>query len=512
MTGKNETAKILIGDDSEILNNILRDLFEESGYEVVQAFDGAECKAVFLKENPDVVLIDIQMPKIDGLDVLRYVKERSPRTVVVVMTGAGNERTAVEAMKRGAADYVNKPFSTDEVLDLVKRLLESRRIGEETTKLKDQVRRRDRYLAELTSIINEALITTDAGGKIQFVNRAASELWGYSTEDLRGKDIHFLIRGEAGTLLHRDLVRETLRSGKLEGEFHFRKKDKGTFPGYLSTSVIKENNRVRGIVIVVADLTRLNEVERRLKQSEKLASLGKVVEGVAHEVRNCLTSLGGFTLRLAKLTSEDAACVQYTRIILDDVSRLEKMVQAIEEYVRFSKRYSFHFIKTELPALVEKARDRAVQALTPSHAHSVIFSMDVDAGLPQISADPNALEEVFFNLILNAYEAMPNGGRLKVSLKNRNSAISVSFTDTGVGINSEDLGEIFNPFYTGKTVGAGMGLSKAFLLIEEHRGTINVNSQPGKGSTFEVLLPMERLLSGLYPWEAVTGAVPPVRK
>ena len=509
MTGKNETAKILIGDDSEILNNILRDLFEENGYEVVQAFDGAECKAVFLKENPDVVFIDIQMPKIDGLEVLRYVKDRSPRTLVVVMTGAGSERTAVEAMKRGAAEYINKPFGPDEVVDLVKRLLENRRVGEETVKLKDQLRRRDRYLAELTTIINEALITTDAKGRIQFINRAASDLWGYSKEDLKGKDIHFLIRGEAGTLLYRNLVKDTLRSGKVEGEFHFRKKDRGTFPGYLSTSVIKEDNRVRGIVIVVADLTRLNEVERRLKQSEKLASLGKVVEGVAHEVRNCLTSLGGFSLRLAKMTSDDPTCVQYTRIILDDVSRLEKMVQTIEEYVRFSKRYSFHFVKTELPPVIEKARDRAVQKMTPSHAQSVIFSMDVDKTLPQISADPGALEDVFFNLILNAYEAMPNGGRLKVTLNNRNSAISVLFTDTGVGIDSEDLGEIFNPFYSGKTVGAGMGLSKAYLLVEEHRGTINVSSQPGKGSTFEVLLPVERLLSGVYPWEAFTGAVPP---
>jgi len=509
VTAKLETPKILIADDSEILNNILRDVFEEHGFEVVQAFDGAESKSLFLKENPDIAFIDIQMPKVDGMEVLRFIKERSNRTLVVVMTGAGSEKTAVRAMKLGADDYLNKPFGTPDVVMLAQKLLETRRAGEETQRLRDQVRRKERYLAELTTIINEALITTDPTGRIQFINRAASDLWGYSREELRDKDVHFLIRGEAGTLLYRDLVRETIRLGKVEGEFHFRKKDKGTFPGYLSTSVIKENRRVRGIVIVVADLTRLHEVERRLKQSEKLASLGKVVEGVAHEVRNCLTSLGGFSLRLAKLTSENPTCVEYTRIILDDVARLERMVQTIEEYVRFSKFHAFRFVKTDLPALIEKCRDRVIEKLPPRQAESVIFNMEVPRDLPHVSGDSAALEEVFYNLILNAYEAMPRGGRLKVILGNRKSAVSVAVVDTGIGIPGEDLNEIFNPFFTAKTSGAGMGLSKVHLVVEEHRGAIDVTSEPGKGSSFEVLLPVERLLSGVYPWEAASGASPP---
>ena len=139
------------------------------------------------------------------------------------------------------------------------------------------------------NIINEALITTNPNGRIEFVNRAAAEMWGYTPEELQGKDLHFLIRGQADTLLHRDIVRDTIKLGKIDGEYLFRKKDKGSFPGYLSTSVIREGNRIRGIVMVVADLTRLREIESRLRQSEKLASLGKVVEGVAHEVTQSAT-------------------------------------------------------------------------------------------------------------------------------------------------------------------------------------------------------------------------------
>lgn len=508
MTARIETAKILIADDSVILNNMLRDLFEDEGFEVVQAFDGAECKSAFLRQQPDLALVDIQMPKIDGIEALRFIKEKSPRTLVIVMTGAGTEQTAVKAMKLGADDYLNKPFGMPDVVGLSKKLLERRRAGEENIRLKKKVRRGEQYLAHLTTIINEAIVSTDARGRIQFINRAATNMWGYSLEELKDKDIHFLVRGEARTLLYRDLVKDTIRSGKIEGEFHFRKKDNTTFPGYLSSSVIEENKRAQGIVVVVADLTRLYEVERRLKQSEKLASLGKVVEGIAHEVRNCLTSLGGFALRLRKITSDNPTCAKYLQIILDDVGRLESMVKEIESYVRFSKFYSFQFIRTDLLAVIERARDKVLQDLPAEEVQSVTFRVIADEAVPKIHADPAALEVVFYNLMVNAYEAMPRGGRLTVTIKNLKAAVSVSLSDTGVGIPGEDLTDIFNPFFSSKTVGAGMGLSKAYLLVEEHRGTINVTSEPTKGTTFEVFLPVERLMTGLHPWESASRGGP----
>ena len=509
MSSKDENVKVLIADDSEILNNMLRDVFEENGYEVIQALDGAECKLAFLREEPDVVLMDIQMPKVDGIEALRFIKQRRPRTIVVVMTAWGSEQLAVKAMKCGADDYLNKPFGMQDVLGLTIKLLENRRVGEENIKLRNKIRRDEKQLAHLTKIINEALITTDAKGRIQFVNRAASEMWGYSFDELADKDIHFLVRGEARTLLYRDLVKDTIQEGRLGGEFHFRKKDNSTFPGYLSSSVIMdENSRVMGIVVVVTDLTRLHAVERRLKQSEKLASLGKVVEGVAHEVRNCLTSLGGFSRRLQSKVGSDPTLGQYIQVMLDDVSRLERMVQEIEDYVRFSKFYSFRFTKADVAAVLGGAREKVLKRLSQRHADSVSFVFKADKDLPSISADALALEEAFYNLILNAYEAMPHGGKLKVVARNLTSAVSVSFTDTGVGIDSRDLTEIFTPFFTTKTVGAGMGLSKVYLLVEEHGGTINVTSDLGKGARFEVFLPVDRLMTGLHPWEAASRGGP----
>lgn len=498
-TGPN--PKILIAEDSTILNHMLRDVFEENGFEVFQAFNGSDCKTIFVKEKTDIVLIDVHMPRTDGIEALKFIKERSPRTIAILMSGAGNAEVAVSAMKSGADDFLNKPFSSEEVVKLAQKLLENRRFGEENVKLRKQIRESERYLAHLTTIINEALITTDSSGKIQFANRSASIMWGYSQDELRGKDFHFLIRSQARAPLSRDLVKDTIRDGKVDGEFYLRRKDNSAFPGYLSTSVIKENKRVTGIVIIVADLTRQHEIERRLRQSEKLASLGAVVEGVAHEVRNSLTSLGGFALRLKTITADNPTYSKYTQIILDDVSRLEKMVRDIEDYVKFSKLYSFDFRKVDLISIVERARDKVWNDLPSSSKESVSFSIEAEKRIPQIEADPSALEQVFYNLIINACDAMPGGGWLKVKIKKLRSSVSISFMDSGVGIHKEDLSEIFNPFFTSKTIGAGMGLCKAHFLIEEHRGAIKVSSVPNKGSVFEVFIPSERLITGTYPWE-----------
>lgn len=507
--GKN--PKILIADDSEILNNLLKDQFEEQGFDVFQAFDGYQCKTVFLMEMPDIILLDLQMPGPSGMDVLRFIKKRAPDSLVLVLSGEASEETAVESIKLGANEYLKKPFKFEDVVTLAGSLLAQRHADQETRRLKKEVREGERHLAHLTKIINEAIITTDPMGRIEFANRAATDMWGYSPEELLGKDIHFLIRGEARTLLYRDIVKDTVRLGRVEGDFHFRKKDKGTFPGYLSTSVNKEGGRVRGIVAVVADLTRLYEAERRLKQSEKLASLGRVVEGIAHEVRNCLTSLGGFTRRLRKITADNEDCQRYTGIVLEDVARLEQMVRDIEDYVRFSKFYSFTFASVDVGRIVEAAHRRTVEELPPAAVKAVTYTVKAEKGLPSISADAAALEEVFYNLMLNAYEAMPSGGRLGVAIKRLNSAISVAISDTGVGMRKEELPEIFNPFVTSKTSGPGMGLSKVYLLVEEHQGSVSVSSELGKGTTFEVFLPVERLMTGLRLWEATPKDGGPIR-
>ena len=227
-------------------------------------------------------------------------------------------------------------------------------------------------------------------------------------------------------------------------------------------------------------------------------------------MRNSLTSLGGFASRLQKTTIGDKRGESYTKIILEDVGRLEEMVRQIEEFVQFSRFYKYDFQKMDVIPIVKKGHERALKELDETATAMVSYRLNAPDTLPPITADPGAVEEIFYNLLLNAYEAMPKGGKLTVTVRNLSSAIAVAIRDTGVGIRSEDASDIFNPFFTGKMSGAGMGLSKVHLLVEEHRGRVHLKSRPDEGSTFEVLLPVDRLSSGSISEEVMyrSGPIP----
>jgi signal transduction histidine kinase len=186
------------------------------------------------------------------------------------------------------------------------------------------------------------------------------------------------------------------------------------------------------------------------------------------------------------------------------------MVRQIEEFVQFSRFYKYDFQKIDVIPTIEKGHVKALKDLDETAKEMVSYRLNAPDALPSITADPGGIEEIFYNLILNAYEAMPKGGKLTITVRNLNSAIAVDIQDTGVGIRSEDASDIFNPFFTGKMSGAGMGLSKVQLLVEEHRGRVHFKSKPDKGSTFEVLLPVDRLANGSISEEVMyrSGPIP----
>jgi signal transduction histidine kinase len=256
--------------------------------------------------------------------------------------------------------------------------------------------------------------------------------------------------------------------------------------------------------MVVTDLTRLREIERRLQKSEKLASLGRVVEGVAHEVRNCLTSLGGFARRLGMLVKGMDQGPEFADILLQDVGRLEKMVHEIEDYVKYAKFYNFNFRRVDLASVIERSHSEALLWAPEVAKDTVEFELIIDGDAPEIEADPSALQEAFAQIIVNAYEAMPKGGKLIAKVSPYGPGALVSLSDTGAGISDEEIREIFSPFVTSKTSGAGMGLSKVHLLVEEHGGSINVESSPGAGSTFQVLLPADRRASRPFLYHSMS--------
>jgi PAS domain S-box-containing protein len=489
--------KILVADDNRELNDAIREMLVEYGFDVVQAFDGEEAFDLYSQTRPDLTFLDYLMPKMDGVDVLEEIMTIDPDALVIFITGEGSEDTAVQAMKAGAKDYVTKPFSMQYLVHTARKLIKDHELQLENVRLKA---RGDAYkdnLVTITETMGEAVLTIDAKGTVQFMNHMARKLWG-PLEDMKNKPVDVLIPDPTVDLFSD--IREAASGGEgyFQNEYTFRKADGTIFSGLLSASLLKSEQYSGSIVLVIRDLTDIEMMRRQVINAEKLASLGKVVEGVAHEIRNSLTSLGGFSRRLGKSVDANSAEKVYVDYIIEDVKRLESMILDIEEYVNYTKIHRPEFAMTHIEDVIENA---LIKTFGSGKFSGVAYEVNVPSGLEEVYADHDFLVEAFWHLFTNACESMDGKGSLTVNVSLHPHYLIIDVVDTGKGIPSDEIKEIFNPFYTSKPRGAGLGLSKVYMIIEEHGGFITVNSSPNQGTRMRVFLSRKRGIKPLQTQE-----------
>jgi PAS domain S-box-containing protein len=480
-----QKRKVLVIDDNQIVNKVIADYLKECGFMVNQAYDGPSAIEMFDKERHDLVFLDYRMPEMDGMEVLKEIKNLDENAFVIFMTGEGSEDVAVTAMKSGAVDYLTKPISYTDLAHLAGKWIKEHDILLENIQLKAVSEAHKNYIVSITETLGEAVITTDPQGRINFMNSTALRLWG-ANGSLNGQDIGTLFH-----YVHRDIFAEinsALDEGieRYEVECLLKRLDGCTFPGFMTASRLNIDPYRDNIVVVVRDLSDIDEMRRRMINTEKLASLGKVVEGVAHEIRNSLTSLGGFSRRLGKVIQDSGEPKLYLDYIMDDVRRLENVIQEIEEYVNYTKIHKPIFVQIDIRDII----DEAIQQIFANGAFPGIrYIVNTPDGLPNIQADKDFMIEAFGNLIKNACEAMGLEGLLEINVGIDPEYMVVDFIDTGKGIPSDEIKEIFNPFFTTKQKGAGVGLTKVYMILEEHGGYITVKSTLGKGTRMRVYLP-----------------------
>lgn len=480
--------KVLVADDNRDVNYVIKEILCEYGFQVIQAFDGEEAFKVYCEEQPDLVFLDYRMPRLDGIDVLKEIKAHDPHAFVVFMTGEGSEDVAVAAMKAGAEDYITKPVSFPELIGLTNKLIKEHDMLLENIRLKARGDAYKNYLVAITETMGEAVLTLDRDGRIEFLNSMSVRLWG-KEDILKGQTLDVLLH-ESHKDIQRD-IKTALSSGieRYENECIFKKTDESTFSGLLTASPLKSEPYAGGFVVVVRDLTDIEDMRRQITNAEKMASLGKVVEGVAHEIRNSLTSLGGFCRRLDRTVLAGTDQKVYVDYIIEDVKRLEAMIQDIEEYVNYTKIHRPHFGSTSIEDVIDEA---LVKTFSPGRFSGIKYVINMPTGIEPITADYNYLVEAFWHLFKNACEAMDGQGVLEILVTQNPTYLVVDVMDTGKGIPGEEIKEIFNPFYTSKVQGAGVGLSKVYMIIEEHRGYISVKSILGKGTRMRVYLPRQK--------------------
>lgn len=335
--------------------------------------------------------------------------------------------------------------------------------------------------------ISSGLLTTDLNGRITSFNRAAREITGYSLEEVIGKVAEEIL----GWKIDVDPSGKIRNSNNryIRSDIETSRKDGSRLILGITASPLKDKNgEDNGSIWIFQDLTRIKEMEEEMSRRERLAAIGELAAGIAHEIRNPLASISGSMQVLDKeldLKDEDKHLME---VALKETERLNSI---ITEFLIFArpiqlnpKPCSINELLTETISLAKKSKEYKdnIEILT-------VFQED---GM-DITIDPDKIKQVFWNLLINAFQAMPDGGRLQIETKKRISqkSLEIVFEDNGEGIKRKNLEKIFYPFFTTKCSGSGLGLAVVQRILEEHKGNIEVMSSVGMGSHFTVSLPLK---------------------
>jgi PAS domain S-box-containing protein len=324
---------------------------------------------------------------------------------------------------------------------------------------------------------------TDARGIITGVNEKFCEISKYSREDLIGQDHRILNSGFHSKEFFKNLWKIIGEGHVWKGEIRNKAKD-GTFYWVDTTIVpfLNESGKPYQYVAIRSDITERKKAEEVMHRQDKLAAVGQLAAGVAHEIRNPLTSMRGYA-EFLQLDEKDPERLEFLNIILDEIERVNSIVEdfmvlAKPKAVELEEKNVVPVIKNVVSLLEFEARKKNVR-----------FHFECDHEIIQIECDENRLKQVFLNFIKNGIEAMPNGGDLHVKTFIHDNNVQISIQDTGVGIPKEKLNKLGEPFFTTKKNGNGLGLMVSFKIIESHNGKVFVESEPNKGTTFNILLP-----------------------
>ncbi|MHB1687879.1 MAG: two-component system sensor histidine kinase NtrB [Ignavibacteriaceae bacterium] len=334
------------------------------------------------------------------------------------------------------------------------------------------------YITSVVDSMPNGLISLDEQGIIKTINKNATQLLGLNNEEVGGKLL--------GDLLPNCNVGKTLFHAKYiyNEQINCTLNDGQIIPLSITSSrLTDENNNVLGTVIILRDLRDIKLLEKKVERSERLASLGHMAAGIAHEIRNPLSSIKGFAQYFRNKFEVNSENWKYASVMVKEVDRLNRVIQ---DLLNFAKPYEPKLNSIEIEKLISHTLRLVESELTEKKIQVVLENTD---NIKPVLGDSDLLTQVFLNLFINAIEALDEAGLLKISFSEESEFMIVEVTDNGKGIKPDDLPKIFDPFFTSKQGGTGLGLAIVYRIIENHNGEISVKSELGMGTTFRIKLP-----------------------
>jgi len=344
------------------------------------------------------------------------------------------------------------------------------------------------YTDNVLSSMTNGLITVDLTRNIVTLNEMAECILKKRNEEMLGLPLERALGSEHP--LH-ELMVETLSREKAIFHSEMELRSNGEEQWLMaSTSLLANGEGKRiGALVVFQDITEMKALEEKLRQADRLAALGTLSAGLAHEIKNPLSAIKTFVQLLPKKVENPSFMEKFNITVPREIDRINQLVEDLLELTRKRVRPS---VDVDVNRLILQTIDLHGEEMERRH---IVFESHLSKALPPVRGDSETLYRAFFNLVINAIQAMPNGGSFYISseLDHVSSGVKIIFRDTGIGMDAETSKNLFNPFFTTKDKGVGLGMALAQKIIEDHRGTIEVMSEKGIGTTFVLRLPVVKV-------------------
>ncbi len=484
-----EEARILVVDDEPGIREGCRKILESEGYDVEVAEDGLQGLAMATrKEKPfDLVLADLKMPGMDGVELLGKIREHDPEIITIVITAYATLETAIQATRQGAYGYLPKPFTPDELLLHLRKGLEKRRLSLQAKRLREE---RERSLLEICSernrcraIINcmtDGLIVVNRDEQFAMANPAALAMFQMPRMPEIGTPIGECINDpELLDAVRGSLAAEDRRYEVLSREIHLRD-DKVVIANI--APFLDDAGSALGTVVILSDITGLKQLEK---------AKAAFISMVSHELKSPLAAIENFAgLILAGTFKGDKAGEILGRI----GSRAEGARKMIDDLLNFSALEAGAVCRNRERVILKDIVEDAIAAQKGlADAKKVVLDTEQVNCDSSILADRDDMAKVFNNLVSNAIKYNRQEGRVTISCTDDDGVVKIRVSDTGVGISPEHLEHIFDEFYrihgedTKRISGTGLGLAIVKKIVDAYHGEISVDSKIGEGTTFTIL-------------------------
>ncbi len=505
--GAGRRLRILHVEDDPNDVELIRAALEANGVDcVVEVVSDRAAFATALERGRfDLILSDYSLPTFDGFTALRIARERSPDVPFIIVSGTLGEETAIDSLQAGATDYVLK-HRLGRLAPAARRALDEAEERRKRGRAEEALQNEQQFLRAILDSVEAGIVACDARGILTLFNRAARQMHGVSEEalppdqgppkyDLYQPDGRTPLKKEEGTL-DRALQGERVRNAEL-----VIIPRNGPPRTVLSSGqpIADAQGRNLGAVVAMQDITERKLLESQLRQAQKMEAIGRLAGGVAHDFNNLLNVILGYSeMVLGEIGTDDPH-----RARIEQVRKAgERAASLTRQLLAFSRKQVIQPRVLDLGALVAEM-EKMLRRLIGEDVELIIRAQ---AGALRIKADPGQIEQIALNLVVNARDAMPQGGRLTietagVDLDERfarehpgarpGSYVMLAVGDTGCGMTPEIQARMFEPFFTTKEPGkgTGMGLATVYGIVKQSDGYIGVASEPGRGTTFSIYMP-----------------------